>query len=132
MTINPNDYIGISATVVGYAAADAEFPAFDKTGEKGRSEVRVPINHGYKDKNSGEWKETGTTWVTVTGRTDDIGYIRKGDKIRVDDGKFESREFTRKDGSIGQAFQTSYGTVTVLESKNGGSQGGYDDDSAPF
>lgn len=117
MTINPNNYKGISATIVGYAAGDAEFPAYDKGGERGISEVRVPIGHGYKDKSSGEWKETGTTWVTVTGRTDDIGHIRKGDLIRVDDGKFESREFTRKDGSIGQAFQTSFGMVTVLESR---------------
>lgn len=131
MTINPNNYRGISATIVGYAAGDAENPKYDPSGERGISEVRVPIGHGYKDKSSGEWKETGTTWVTVTGRTDDIGYIRKGDLIRVDDGKFESQEFTRKDGSIGQAFQTSYGTVTVLESKNGGSASD-DDDSAPF
>lgn len=129
MTINPQNFQGISATLVGYAAGDAEFPAYDKSGERGVSEVRVPINHGFKDKSSGEWKETGTTWVTVTGRTDDIGHIRKGDKIRVDDAKFESREFTRKDGSIGQAFQTSFGTVTVLESKNGGSTS---DDEAPF
>lgn len=117
MTINPQNFQGISATIVGYAAGDAEFPAYDKSGERGVSEVRVPINHGYKDKNSGEWKETGVTWVTVTGRTDDIGHIRKGDKVRVDDAKFESREFTRKDGSIGQAFQTSFGTIKVLESR---------------
>ena len=131
MTINPNNYRGISATLVGYAAADASFPAYDKSGERGVSEVRVPIDHGYKDKSTDEWKTTGTTWVTVTGRTDNIGHIQKGDLIRVDDGKFESREFTRKDGSIGQAFQTSYGTVTVLESKNGGSAAS-DDDSTPF
>ena len=131
MTINPNNYTGISATIVGYAAGDARPPAYDKSGERGISEVRVPIDHGYKDKNTGEWKTTGTTWVTVTGRTDDIGRIQKGDKVRVDDGKFESREYTRKDGSIGQEFQTSYGTVTVLESKNGGSQGDYDE-NAPF
>lgn len=129
MTTNPNNYRGITATIVGYASADAGFPAFDKQGKRGISEVRVPIGHGYKDKQSGDWKETGTTWVTVTGRTDDIGQIRKGDLIRVDDAKFESREFTRKDGSIGQAFQTSFGTVTVLESKSGTSD---DDDSAPF
>ena len=129
MSINPQNYQGISATIVGYAAADAEYPAYDKSGERGISEVRVPINHGYKDKNTDEWKETGTTWVTVTGKTDTIGHIRKGDKVRVDDAKFESREFTRKDGSIGQAFQTSFGTVTVLESKGGSVD---EDDGAPF
>lgn len=130
MTINERNIPGISATIVGYAAGDAEFPKYDPQGQRGISEVRVPVNHGYKDKNTGEWKETGTTWVTVTGKTDDIGHIRKGDKIRVDDAKFESREFARKDGSIGQAFETSYGTLTVLESK--GSSSPAADDEAPF
>lgn len=132
MTINPNNYQGISATIVGFAAGDAENPAYDKSGSRGVMEVRVPINHGYKDKNTDEWKETGTTWVTVTGKADTIGHIRKGDKIRVDDAKFESREFTRKDGSIGQAFQTSFGQVTVLESKSSGAPAGGFADESPF
>lgn len=129
MTINPNNYIGVSATIVGYAAGDAEFPAYDKEGTRGISQIRVPINQGYRK--GEEWVETGTAWYTVTGKTDNIGHVRKGDKIRVDDAKLEAREFTRKDGSLGQAFETSFGTVTVLESKGAGAHaGGFDD--TPF
>ena len=131
MTINPNNYPGISVTLVGFASADSGFPAYDKTGSRGISEVRVPIDHGYKNKDTGDWVTTGTTWVTVTGKSDgELGSVRKGDKLRLDDAKWESREFTRKDGSIGQAFQTSFGTVTVLESKNSGSAPVSDD--TPF
>lgn len=126
---NENNYIGATITLVGYAAGDAEFPAYDKGGERGISQIRVPINQGYKK--DGEWVETGTAWYTVTGKTDNIGHVRKGDKIRLEDAKLEAREFTRKDGSIGQAFETSYGDLTVLESKSGGSASD-DDDSAPF
>lgn len=133
MTINPNNYQGISATIVGYAGTDAGFPNYDKSGEKGRSQFRLPVDHGYKDKkNNDEWKKTGTTWITVTGLTSDIGDIRKGDKVRVDDAKFESREYTRKDGTTGQEFETSFGTVTVLEAKDGGNAPVEDDNDQPF
>lgn len=122
---NPNNYDGATVTLVGRAGADAEFPAYDKEGTRGLSQVRVAIGQGYKDKNTNEWKDTGTLWVTVTGRTDDIGHVRKGDKVRLDDARLEAREFERKDGSIGQAFETRFGTLTVLESKgNGGSSEG--------
>lgn len=127
MTINPNNYLGATITLVGYAAGDAENPLYDKEGTRGISQVRVPINQGYKK--DGEWVETGTAWYTVSGKTENIGHVRKGDKIRLDDAKLEAREFTRKDGSIGQAFETSYGELTVLEPKDGGSAG---DDETPF
>lgn len=115
---NPNNYDGATVTLVGRAGADAEFPAYDKEGTRGLSQVRVAIGQGYKDKNTNEWKDTGTLWVTVTGRTDDIGHVTKGSKVRLDDARLEAREFERKDGSIGQAFETRYGTLTVLETKS--------------
>lgn len=120
---NPNNYDGATVTLVGRAGADAEFPAYDKEGTRGLSQVRVAISQGYKDKNTNEWKDTGTLWVTVTGRTDDIGHVRKGDKVRLDDARLEAREFERKDGSIGQAFETRFGTLTVLEVKDNGGSG---------
>lgn len=128
MIVNERNIPGATITLVGWAAADAEYPAYDKSGERGISQIRVPITQGYKK--DGEWVETGTCWYTVTGRTDNIGHVRKGDKIRLDNAKLEAREFTRKDGSIGQAFETSYGDLTVLESKSGGSA--VSDEEAPF
>lgn len=129
MSINPGNYVGVNVTIVGHAGADAEFPAYDKTGERGFSQVRVAVGQGYKK--DGEWVDTGTVWYTVGGRTEDLQGIRKGDKIRLDEARLEAREFTRKDNTIGQAFETSYGTVTILESKSEGGASAYGDDT-PF
>lgn len=117
---NPNNYEGATITLVGRAGGDAENPAYDKNGERGIKQVRVAVGQGYKK--DGEWVDTGTTWYTVTGREDDIGHVRKGDKVRLDDARLETREFDRKDGSKGQAFETKFGTLTVLESKNSGGE----------
>lgn len=122
---NPQNYTGVTVTAVGRAGADAENPPYDKSGERGVQQVRVAVDQGYKNKDSGEWVSTGTLWLTVTGRTDDIGHVRKGDKVRLDDARLEAREFQRKDGSTGQAFETRFGSLTVLESKSG-------DGSGPF
>lgn len=121
---NPNNYEGATITLVGRAGGDAENPAYDKNGERGIKQVRVAVGQGYKKE--GEWVDTGVTWYTVTGREDDIGHVRKGDKVRLDDARLETREFDRKDGSKGQAFETKFGTLTVLESKNSGG------DDTPF
>jgi single-stranded DNA-binding protein len=114
---NPNNYEGATVTLVGRAGADAEFPAYDKQGERGISQVRVAVGQGYKK--DGDWVDTGTVWYTVSGRTDDIGHVKKGDKVRLDDARLEAREFKRKDDSTGQAFETRFGTLTVLESSGG-------------
>lgn len=113
---NPQNYEGATVTLVGRAGGDAEFPAYDKEGTRGISQVRVAVGQGYKKE--GEWVDTGTTWYTVSGRTDDIGHVKKGDKVRLDDARLETREFDRKDGSKGQAFETKFGTLSVLESKS--------------
>lgn len=123
--INPNNYDGATVTLVGRAGGDSEFPPYDKSGERGFSQVRVAVGQGYKK--DGEWVSTGTVWYTVSGKTEDISHVRKGDKVRVDEARLEAREFERKDGTTGQAFETRYGTVTVLESKSGGG-----DSDTPF
>lgn len=115
---NQNNYEGATITLVGRAGADAENPPYDKEGSRGIKQIRVAVGQGYKNKDTGEWVDTGTTWFTITGRADDIGHVRKGDKVRLDDARLETREFDRKDGSKGQAFETRFGTLTVLESKS--------------
>ena len=125
---NPNNYEGATVTLVGRAGGDAENPAYDKEGTRGIKQVRVAVGQGYKK--DGEWVDTGTVWYTVTGRSEDIGHVRKGDKVRLDDARLEAREFERKDGTTGQAFETRFGNLTVLESKSGGGSG-YEDES-PF
>jgi hypothetical protein len=115
---NENNYIGVSATIVGYAASDARNPAYDKEGTKGILEVAIPINEGYKK--DGEFVQTGTTWYTLVAGGDaaaDLKRIRKGDKVRVDDAKQEVREYQNKDGQTEKAITLRFGKVTVLESK---------------
>ena len=124
---NPQNYPGVTATIVGYASADATNPPYDKDGTRGFKQIRIPINEGYKDKNTGQFVETGTSWYTINAPSDQIGHIRKGDKIRIDDARLETREFTRKDGTTGQAFETRFGNITVLESKTPAP-----DDDLPF
>lgn len=114
---NPNNYEGATVTLVGRTGGEPEFPAYDKAGERGYKQVRVAVSQGYMKE--GEWQDTGTVWYTVTGKQEDLDGIGKGDKIRLDDARLEAREFERKDGTTGQAFETRYGTITILESKSG-------------
>lgn len=127
---NPSNYIGATVTLVGHAGSDPENPPYDKQGERGFQQVRIAVGQGYKDKATGEWKDTGTAWYTVTGRAEDLVGIVKGAKVRLDDARLEVREFTRKDGTTGQAFETRFGDLTVLEVPDGG--GSSYDDASPF
>lgn len=132
MSINPNNYIGVSATIVGYAATDPRPPAYDKDGSRGVIQVPIAINEGYKPKD-GDFVQTGTTWYNVEAggsAADDLRAISKGDKIRIDDAKQEVREY-ESGGEKKLGITLKFGSVTILESKNGGSAS-YDDDTAPF
>ncbi len=118
MSINPSNYIGVSNTIVGYAASDARPPAYDKDGSKGVLEVAIPINEGYKK--DGEFVQTGTTWYSIVSGGDaanDLKRIRKGDKVRVDDAKQEVREY-ESNGEKKLGITLRFGKVTVLESKS--------------
>jgi len=120
---NPNNYPGVRATVVGFVAGNVEVKEF--ANGNAQAEFSIPINDGYKK--GDEFIQTATTWYTVAAAADYAAEswptLGKGDKVRVDDAKLEAREFTRKDGSTGQAFTLRFGTVTVIESKSGGSAG---------
>lgn len=119
MTINPNNYVGATLTLVGYASGEVKVKEF--TGGNSQAELSIPINEGYKK--DGEFVKTGTTWYTVVASADHAAEkwptIAKGDKVRIDDGKLETREFERTDGTKGQAFTVRYANITVLESAGG-------------
>ena len=120
--INPNNYVGARVTLVGYAAGHPEYPKYDVSGSRGYEHLSIPVNEGYKNK-SGEWVNTGTTWYTVEAHEDvfsELG-IAKGDLVRVDDAKQETREYTSKvSGEKKLGITLSYGKITVLERKGGG------------
>ena len=138
MTINENNYIGARNTLVGYAATDPRYPAYDKDGSRGYMEVPVAINEGYKK--GDEYVQTGTTWYQVTAHENEVNNlgITKGAKIRVDDAKQEVREYKSKDGTDKLGITLSYGQITVLEPGNGGqntntqSSDDWNDSEAPF
>lgn len=125
--INSENYQGASAVVVGYVAGPAKAPLWDKEGTSGRLEVSIPLNHGYKGKD-GEWVQTSTSWFNYSASgeyADALKALAKGDKVRIDDAKFETRTYTKKDQSEGIGLNLSYGTLTVLEKAGGGSNDGF-------
>lgn len=133
MSINPQNYIGVSATVVGYAASEPRNPLYDPSGERGVKEFSIPINEGYKK--DGEFVQTGTTWynyVAAGSGVDSISHIRKGDKVRIDDAKMEVREYKAKDGTDKLGISLRFGTVTVLESREAPASNSVDDMEAPW
>lgn len=127
MTINENNYVGVSATLVGYVAVDPRYPGYDKNGERGYKEVPVAINEGYKK--DGEFVQTGTTWYAWSVHQDDLpANVVKGAKIRIDDAKQEVREYENKEGEKVKAISLRFGTLTVLESPASAT----DSDEEPF
>lgn len=129
--INPNNYNGATIVLVGYAAGDPEFPPYDRDGKRPFKQVSVAINEGYKPKD-GDFVKTGTTWYRIEKHQDDwaeLG-VRKGDKIRLEGAKQEVRTY-KKNGEDQLGITLSYGELTVLESKNGGSAPA-DDEESPF
>lgn len=120
--VNDNNYIGASAVIVGYAASEARFPAYDKEGTKGVLELPIPINEGYKK--DGDFVKTGTTWYTYVAAGDAaerLKGIKKGDKVRIDDAKQEVREY-EAGGEKKLGISLRFGSIEVLESADGGDE----------
>jgi len=124
---NPNNYIGINATIVGYVAADPRPPAYDRDDERGIREIPIPINHGYKNRD-GDWVETSTTWINYVAAGDAAdsleSKVRKGDKIRLDDTRLETRQYKDKEGNARIGVEARFGNLTVLEEGDGRGSGG--------
>lgn len=131
MTFNENNYPGATLVLVGYAAGNPEYPAYDKEGKRGFKQLSVAVNEGYKPKDGGDFVQTGTTWYRIEKHEDawaELG-VGKGDKIRLEGAKQEVREYQDKNGDSKPGITLTYGDLTILESKNGGSS---DDSDAPF
>lgn len=116
MTSNENNIKGANLTLVGYTAADARVPAFDKDGTSGVLELAIPIDEGYmKD---GEFQKKGTTWYTYSAHgqyAEPLKAIPKGSKVRVEDAKQEVRTYVNKDGVEQLAINLRFGTIEVLD-----------------
>jgi NDP-sugar pyrophosphorylase family protein len=112
--INPNNYEGATATVVGKAGGAPE-AVFDGS----TTRLSVAVSQGYKK--DGEWVDTGTTWYTVQASTDwaeqNWPDIEAGDKVRVDGAKQETRLYLKDNGEPGLEVKLTYGSLKVVERK---------------
>lgn len=118
--VNPNNYDGATVTIVGRAGGEPQRKDF----QSGSSieELSVAVSQGYKK--GDEWVDTGTTWYTLTATADYASdhwpHVGKGDKVRVDNARQETREFTRRDGTTGLQITLKFGTLSVVSRKDSG------------
>lgn len=115
--VNPQNYDGANTTVVGRAGGEKTVKEF--AGGNSIAELSIAVGQGYKK--GDEWVDTGTAWYTLTATADYAAdnwpAVGKGDKVRVDDAKQETRTFKRRDDTEGLQITLKYGTLTVIEAK---------------
>ena len=87
--------------------------------------MSVATSERYKDK-SGEWKEN-TEWhrVVAWGRTAEIcqEYLKKGSLVYIE-GPIQTRQWEDKDGQTRYTTEIKALTMTMLDSKGSGNNGG--------
>lgn len=87
--------------------------------------MSIATSERYKDK-SGEWKEN-TEWhrVVAWGRTAEIcqEYLKKGSLVYIE-GPIQTRQWEDKDGQTRYTTEIKALTMTMLDSKSSGSNGG--------
>lgn len=117
--INPNNYDGANITIVGRAGGEYEVREFPNGGKQ--AQLTIAVGKGYKDRTSGEWKDTGTDWYSVTATpeyaAENWPAIGSGDKVRVDNGRLEARVYKTKDDDPRVELRITYGTLVVVEAK---------------
>lgn len=101
-------------------------------------EVRLVVNHSYKDKTTDEWKDTGSTWLTYSAVGDfgaGFASAAPGDTVEITgDWVLETRSYTKQDGTDGIAQTVRYGNIEIIARKGENAQSSASDDSAeePF
>ncbi len=115
--VNPNNYDGAQVTIVGRAGGPVNVKEFQGGGSV--AELSIAVSQGYKK--DGDWVDTGTTWYTLQAAAsyaaDNWPEVGKGDKVRVDDAKQETRTYSKKDGGEGLQITLKFGTLSVVEAK---------------
>lgn len=117
--INPNNYPGANITIVGRAGGTYEIREFPSGGEQ--AELSIAVGKGYKNRESGEWVDTGTDWYTLIASPkwaeENWPEIGPGDTVRVDDGRLETRTYLNKDKEPRADLQVRFGTLVVVQAK---------------
>ncbi len=129
MSNNPQNYVGSTVSVVGYAAGPYEVK---KVGSSELAELSIAVGKGYKNRQTNEWVDQGTDWYTLQATadyaSDNWPEVGKGDKVRVDNARLEARPFDRKDGSHDKALVLKYGDLRVIQAKNADGDGEWPED----
>lgn len=112
--------------IVGRVVAPAEEKFNGKV-----TELRIAVGHQYKDRETGEYKDSGTTWLTYAAGgeyADNLKVFGKGDLVEITgDWSLESRQYD-KDGETRQVQTVRWGSIELLERKGEGRDGGsYDE-----
>jgi single-stranded DNA-binding protein len=104
------------SSIVGTVVAPAEENRFNDEVK----ELRIAVNHGYKDKKTDEWKQTSTTWITYSAYGEfgqALGEFQKGDQVEISDAALETRTYEKKDGGEGIAITARYGNIDLVSRK---------------
>jgi single-stranded DNA-binding protein len=114
----------VKAVFTGGIVAD---PVAKQVGQSNLLEFPVYVNHTKKNKDTGEYEQTGdTTKVKVTLWRDlaDNTDVQKGDLVEIS-ATIVEKEFTKKDGTTGRQLQTDWvESVVVKHRKQGGHPAG--------
>lgn len=69
---------------------------------------RVAVNHKRKNRDTGSYEDSGTTWINITA----FGYLAENAAETLNDkniieasGRMETREYTKKDGNQGSSLE---------------------------
>lgn len=120
------------ATIIGYLGADPEIRTLN-SGDK-VANLRIATSESWKDKNTGERKEK-TEWHTVSAFNNSLvnvieQYLKKGSKVYIE-GALQTRKWHDQSGadrySTEIVLQGFNGVLKMLDSRQSGEQGMYDD-----
>lgn len=100
---------GIRGSIVGTVVAPAE-SKFDGN----LHELRIAVNHSKKNKDTGEYEQTGTTWLTYAGNGEygeALKAFSQGSQVKITDALIETRTYQKRDGSEGLGITARFGEI---------------------
>jgi len=115
--------------LIGNLGRDPEVRTFGNGGKV--CNLRIATSENWKDKNTGERREK-TEWHSVAIFNDGLvriaeQYLKKGSKVYIE-GALQTRKYQAQDGSDRYStevvLQGFGGTLTMLDGRNDGGQGG--------
>lgn len=99
--------MSFNASITGRVTQEPELK-FGQSGGKAILSLNVAINHRRKNQQSGQYEDSGTTWMRVV--LFGAQAENAAERVRVKDmvsayGRVETREFQKKDGSKGTSLE---------------------------